>query len=149
MAHQKSDIVLDENALVSFVAAWLRGEGFDVKQALTTKQKGIDIVAERGPETWLIEAKGATSSRADSPRFGRSFSSQQAHNRIAKAFYTGAKLAAANAGPGVRILLAIPDHPMFIKFVTPIRPAFDVLKIGLLVVDTAGGVRSLETSQAI
>lgn len=143
MAQQKPDIVLDENALVAFVAAWLKTEGFHVKQALTTKQKGIDIVAERGPETWLIEAKGATSSRVNSPRFGRSFSSQQAYNRIAKAFYTGAKLAAENRKPDIRILLAIPDHPMFLRFLKPIQPTFETLKIGLLLVNAAGSVRSL------
>lgn len=143
MAQIDPSMVLDENAIVTFVAAWLKGEGFHVKQALTTKQKGIDIVAERGAEIWLIEAKGATSSRTNSPRYGRSFSSQQAHNRVAKAFYTGAKLASENNKPGVRVLIAIPDHPKFIKFLMPIRPTFETLNIGLLLVDTAGSVRRL------
>lgn len=143
MAQADPNIVLDENAIVTFVVTWLAGEGFDVKQALTTKQKGIDIVAQRGAETWLIEAKGATSSRTNSPRFGRSFSSQQAHNRVAKAFYTGAKLASEYKKPGVRVLLAVPDHPKFIKFLTPIQPTFETLNIGLLLVDPAGRVRAL------
>lgn len=132
---------LDENALVRLVAAWLKGEGFEVKQALTTKQKGIDIVAERHGETWLIEAKGATSSMVNSPHFGRSFKRGQVHNRVAKALYTGAKLASGNKIIGAKILLALPDHPMFVDFLTPVLPALSLLKIGLLFVNDNGAVR--------
>lgn len=141
MAPRNSPINLDENALVTFVAAWLKGEGFEVKQALTTKQKGIDIVAERNGDTWLIEAKGATSSMVNSVRFGKPFKRGQAHNRIAKALYTGAKLASGNKPPHAKILLAIPDHPMFVDLLMPIQPALSILNIGLLLVNDAGEVR--------
>ncbi|MEQ9112479.1 MAG: hypothetical protein RIF37_13365 [Rhodospirillaceae bacterium] len=137
------DTVLDENAIVTALAEWLRSEGFTVDQALTTKEKGVDIIASRGEETWYIEAKGGTSTRKGSPRHGEEFNPKQILNRVAQAFYTGAKMLNDHGGPKSRVFLAFPDSVGFRNTVKPIINALTALGIELLWVNGEGRVREI------
>lgn len=136
-----SGSVLDENAIVVALAGWLQSGGFEVGQALTTKQKGVDIIAKRAGETWYIEAKGGTSTRGGSPRQGKAFNSNQILNRVSKAFYTGAKMLNDHGGPESKVFLAFPDTRGFQNAVRPIAPSIEHLGIGLLWVNSDGHVR--------
>ena len=46
---------MDEQAVIRALRQWLRKRGWRVR----TQNRGADIVAKRGRETWIIEAKGA------------------------------------------------------------------------------------------
>jgi len=131
---------LTEDDLVAALAEWLKQYGFEVKQALTTKQKGVDIVAERNGETWLVEAKGGTSSRVGSPRAGRSFSRQQVVNRVSKAFFTAAELWSSFDRARYRVFIALPDDRQFREVAAKITPALKLLNIGVFWGGADGGV---------
>jgi hypothetical protein len=114
---------MDENAVIDILCDYLSAEGYDVEQRLTTTQQGVDVIARdsRGRRLF-IEAKGATSSREGSARFGKGFNATQVFDRVAKGLYTGLCLRAqypdkTNEDVG----LAFPDTPEFRKRLEPIR----------------------------
>ena len=75
--------ILTENDVVSAVSFFLKRQGYTIGQALSTSQKGIDIEATKPDGTrCLIEAKGATSSRPSSNRYGLEFDNNQIKNHI-------------------------------------------------------------------
>ncbi len=59
--------MLTENDVVVATSRFLKEAGFQIEQALSTKERGVDLIATRGNERILVEAKGATSSKSGSP----------------------------------------------------------------------------------
>lgn len=75
-----------ENQIVDFVVEHLKTLNHTINQALTTKQKGIDIISTSLEGTkYYIEAKGGTSAKQDSANFGKTFSNAQVYSHIARA----------------------------------------------------------------
>lgn len=72
--------MLYEDDVVSAVAAYLRSEGYTIRQALSAAQRGVDIVAVKNgsvPIELHVEAKGAGSSKAGTGRYGQQFNSSE------------------------------------------------------------------------
>lgn len=65
--------MLTENDIVENLSKFLKLKGYTISQQLTTNQTGIDIIAENESEKLYIEAKGETSSKETSNRFGKPF----------------------------------------------------------------------------
>lgn len=62
-----------ENDVIDTIAGFPRGSGWEVTQSCDTRHTGVDLVASHpisGHELY-IEAKGATSSKPESKRYGR------------------------------------------------------------------------------
>jgi Holliday junction resolvase len=55
--------MLTENDVVKAVSNKLNAIGYKVVQSLTTNEKGIDIIAQKGDVKLYVEAKGETSSK--------------------------------------------------------------------------------------
>ena len=85
--------MLTENEIVQTLAEHLRREGYRIDKQLTTLEQGVDIVAiHLATGRWLlVEAKGSTSSKEGTARFGKPFSPNQAKSHVSVAFYCGAK----------------------------------------------------------
>jgi hypothetical protein len=79
----------------------------------------------------LIEAKGGTSSRVGSARFGKPYDNNQVFDRVGKGFYTAGCLYSQRGTDGDEIALAFPDSPLFRKYIIPVKPA--LLKLGITV----------------
>ena len=116
MISRNSDVMLppDENAVVSAVCEHLMSSGYQIIHRSTTTEHGIDVIAEH-PETKvrvLVEAKGGTSSREGSERFGKPYTQTQVLDRVAKGIYTCLKYRTANPDKKtVRVILALPNSP--------------------------------------
>ncbi len=130
----------DENAVVDFACMWLESQGFQIMRRATTKQRGIDIVAKRGDEGWLIEAKGGTSARTGSPRHGKGFNQNQIIDRVMKGFYTVAALAETPERNGARIGFAMPRSPTAERYIGMVHTAMATLGITMLWVEPDGSV---------
>lgn len=125
--------MLTENDIVDAVCAYLEKEGYAILQKCSTIQQGIDIIAKHPRQTGrlLIEAKGATSSREGSERFGKGFTDNQIWDRVAKGFYTAVRLYGERASDGDTVGMAFPDGPRFQKYLAPIKPFLD--KVGIVI----------------
>lgn len=76
--------MLTEDDVIAAVCNKLREMDFDIEQALITFEKGIDIIAFKGDYRLFIEAKGETSSKRFSSRYGKPFNQNQIKNHVGK-----------------------------------------------------------------
>ena len=85
--------MLTENESIQTLSEHLRGEGYRIDKQLTTLQQGIDLDATNlaTGRRLLIEAKGGTSSKEGTARFGKPFQNQ-ARSHVSVAFYCAAQM---------------------------------------------------------
>lgn len=119
----------DENAVVHAMCEALVASGYKIEQQLSTIERGIDIIAVH-PQTGvkvLVEAKGGTSSRQNSERYGKPYTQTQVFDRVAKGIFTCLQLRTENSDKkSVRVILAIPDEPSFFrKYISTVASSLD------------------------
>jgi hypothetical protein len=130
---------MDENEIIGTVCDYLQKKGYEISQKLHTTEHGVDIVAKNraSNEVLHIEAKGGTSSRIGSARFGKPYSPSQVFDRVAKGFYTVSQMLSQNKDANNKFALAVPDTILFRKYISAIRPALNKLGIEVLLVSQA------------
>jgi len=136
---------MDENEVVAGICAHLMSLGLVVEQRLHTTERGIDIIA-RDSETGqriLIEAKGGTSSRSGSERFGHPYTQTQVFDRASKGIYTTLKMRADHSKEELRCILAAPDSRWFRGYLEPIAALVRPLDIEIWLLATDGSVSVL------
>ncbi len=108
----------DENKVIDAVCKYLSAGGYEIIQKLRTIEHGVDVIAEH-PETHvrvLVEAKGGTSSRDGSERFGKPYTQTQVFDRVAKGIFTCLQMRTENRDKNaVRVILAIQEKPEYFK----------------------------------
>jgi hypothetical protein len=121
------EYTLYEREVVDGVCRFLRRNGFRITQRLATTAHGEDIKAfgTDWNQQVTIEAKGATSSRTGSNRYGKPFDSGQVRDHVAKAVYSAARHVATDTLTGV----AFPKNDAHVSCVAKILPALRRLKI--------------------
>ena len=121
--------MLNENDVVGIVERHLRDSGWRILRRSSTTQTGPDLEAEHPTSArhLFVEAKGATSARPGSRRYGKPFDRNQARDHVANAFYSAAKVQDGHASA-----IALPRTPYPEDFVEAIRRALVTLKIAVL-----------------
>jgi hypothetical protein len=115
---------MDENEIVECLCKHLSGEGYQVSQRLHTTEHGVDIIASHQASgvTLFVEAKGGTSSRRGSNRFGKEYTQSQVFDRVSKGVFTALELRALNPDRKLaEVALAVPDSRFFRRYLTPIK----------------------------
>jgi hypothetical protein len=137
--------VLTENDVVKAVARHLRNGGYRVDKELSTRERGVDIDAVHSAtgRRLLVEAKGATSSKVATARFGKGFTRNQDRTHVSVGLYCVAKLQQQHSAQGARVALAFPNDLSHRRLVDDIRAAVDVLGITIFFVDGARKVTTL------
>jgi hypothetical protein len=128
--------VLTENDVVNAVGEHLTRTGYRVERKLSTSEHGIDIEAVyiATKRRLLIEAKGGTSSKETTNRFGKPFNQNQAKGHIAVAFYRAAKLRQDYASEDAAVAIALPDDKLHRIIIERISDALRQLEIGVFFV---------------
>lgn len=126
---------LFEDEVVSAVREYLQSESFRIDSYARATEHGDDIVAESGDTQVFIEAKGATSSRKGSKRYGEPFTRNQVKDHVAKAFYRAAKMRQNRGNDHVRVGVAFPKNADHEEMVSEIENALSDLGIEVLWVD--------------
>lgn len=107
---------MDENAVVEPVCSFLGENGYVIKSRCSTAERGFGVCAEKPTGHRIhVEAKGATSSRPGSARFGKPYTETQVFDRVAKGFYTVFQMQGKGDGKA-RYVLAVPDTDWFRKY---------------------------------
>jgi hypothetical protein len=123
--------VLTEKEVVEAIAHHLERESYtDIVKRLPTEH-GIDVVAFN-PKTGrhlLIEAKGATSTRKSSARFGDHFLPQQVRSHVARAFYAAAVALQNEDHHNADSAIALPASPQHRTLIDRVGKALDRLGI--------------------
>jgi Restriction endonuclease len=134
--------VITENDVVKACVQFLEDEGWSIEQALKTNERGVDIVASRresGSRLFVV-AKGGTSSKKHTARFGKPFSLDQARSHISRALFEAARVV-NSSGIGDEAALAFPDDGNHRMLVNQIQCVLNILKISLFWVEEDGSVR--------
>ena len=146
---ERATMPLDENAVVAAVCAALAHHGFEILSRAHTSQTGPDIVAARDGVTLYVEAKGATSSREGSKRFGQPYDSTMARINVAEALYTAVAARTRHADvEELRSSIALQDDEMHRRLVAPLEPGMDELSLGRFWVHPRTGAVDLEAPWA-
>lgn len=137
--------MITENEVVQTLSEYLAHQGYRITKQLTTVEQGIDIDALHiaSGERLLIEAKGGTSSKEGTARFGKPFSLNQAKNHVAVAFYCAAKMLQKYAQEHARVALAFPDDENHRRIVEDIASSLSNLAIAVYFIDSEHRVREL------
>jgi hypothetical protein len=119
--------MLTESQVIDAVRTFLEAREFRVDQCLTETQHGEDIIAfaPDGLQRITIEAKGETSSKSFTKRFGCEFNTAQVRNHVARAFYS----AAQHCSTVSLSAIALPKNEPHRKCVQRILPALKKLRI--------------------
>jgi hypothetical protein len=102
--------MLFESNVIDATCIKLESFGYTIEQKLTTSQHGDDIIAARSadrPRKVFVEAKGETSSRQKSERYGTPFDSAQVGVHVAEAFYKAALVLSRKMDMDLEIVSAI------------------------------------------
>jgi len=129
--------MLTENDVIDTVCEYLERQKYRVKDKLTTSERGVDIIAvheETGAE-FFIEAKGATSSKEGTKRFGKPFNSAQVKVHVAEAFYQATRLLPNEPSTSKRVAIALPDTSLHRSYWGEIRHGIERLGIETFFVD--------------
>jgi hypothetical protein len=119
-------MMLTENDIVLLLIEHLKEVGYRIVQSLQTTQRGIDIIAENSKHTIYIEAKGETSSKDHTNRYGSPFDSNQIRSHVSRAILASMKvLHNKPAGPKTKVGIALPDtvfyRDLIAKIATPLK----------------------------
>lgn len=137
--------MLTENDVVQAVVQYLAGKGYWIERALTTWERGVDLVAlhSETQRPLLVEAKGSTSSKPGTKRHGKAFSPNQVKTHVSVALYYAVMLQQKHAAEGAAIAIALPDDERHRDCVAAIRSALEALGISVFLVSGNGQVTSL------
>jgi hypothetical protein len=137
---------MDENAVIDGLCEYLAAEGYAIELRLHTTQQGVDVIARDSASgrRLFVEAKGATSSREGSARYGQGFTPSQVFDRVAKGLYTGFCMRAEHPDTEREdVALAFPDTPAFRKRLEPISKQLRDVSVGVFLVAADGAVAQL------
>ena len=132
--------MLTENTVIEATARALERQGAAVLSMCTTGERGVDIVARLSDGRLLhVEAKGQTSSKPETARFGKPFNASQWYDHVAKATYM--MMAALAERSADAVALAFPSCPLAERYVGKIEPVLTNLGICVIWVDADLTVR--------
>jgi hypothetical protein len=132
------DALVTEDEVVAAIRNALAARGCKIVSFASTNQVGIDVHATLGKRTIYIEAKGVTSSKAKSARFGQLQTSSQIFIQVAAALMKCAEL--KSASPDAYVAIAVPEHSRMRGRVERIEPVLRAADIGVLWVANDGTV---------
>jgi hypothetical protein len=119
--------MLTESDVINAVCDYLSERYFTINSRCTETERGIDIdgVTPDRSKKITVEAKGETSSKDHTARYGKAFNSGQVADHVSKAFYAAAR----DCSKGLEAAIAFPKNQAHLSCVAKILPALRRLEI--------------------
>ena len=133
--------MLTENDVIDAVVMHLQDDGWNIENVSRTTQRGPDILARKDQCSIVIEAKGETSSKIGTNRYGKSFTASQKTNHVSRALYKAASVISSGTH---RAGIALPCTTDHMKLVEDIAPALAALNIVVFLVQHDRTVRKIK-----
>lgn len=128
--------LLTENDIIDVVCKYLVSMNYDILHKSYTNQKGIDIEAKKECQFLYVEAKGETSSKPSTNRYGKPFSRTQIYSHISKAIYKSLQILSNNEeDKEIITAIAIPDTRNHNELIDKVLPALNMQNIVVIIVD--------------
>lgn len=123
--------MLTEDDVIMAVAKHLEDAGWQIKEIKSTKERGRDLLAIKDGGSLAVEAKGGTSSKPRTSRYGKPFTNSQKVNHVAMAFHTAARVFSSGQHQAG---IAFPADDGHRKLVDDIAPALETLGVAVFLV---------------
>ena len=124
--------MLYEDQVVDAVCTQLEADGWHIQSRAHAHQHGDDIVAVRGDERLVVEAKGAGSSKEGTRRYGSSFDRGQVKTHVGVAVLRALGVASERTA---RSAVAFPEDRNHRDVAGRIVPALAAAGVGVFWVD--------------
>jgi Holliday junction resolvase-like predicted endonuclease len=135
--HEKS--MLTENDIINFVIHYLKNNGYNILKKSKTNEKGIDIVAVHPDKgKCFVEAKGETSSKKGTKKYGKPFNKSQIRDHIGSALLQTLKIKQEDGNSDV--FIAVPFEKNHIEIFESIKECLFQIKINFLFVKCDGSI---------
>jgi len=130
--------MLTEDQVTNYVARHLQSQNFEIIKKLTSKEKGIDLIATSPDgKDYYIEVKGETSNVLTSKRYGLPFNKNQIWAHVSVAVMKTLTDINCSGKAGVFGMAFPKNHEDVIRW---IKPSLDKLEIVVYLVSEDGGV---------
>lgn len=124
--------MITENEIIRLVILKLKSHDFELISKCNTNQTGIDIELKKDNYRLLIEAKGATSSKEGTRRYGIPFKRSQALTHASAAIYTAMDLITRHQGDDNYIVgIALPLEKNTVEHVEKVK--YVLTKLGIII----------------
>lgn len=133
--------MLTENDVICAVARHLSDDGWRIENVSTTDQRGFDIHATKGSISLVVEAKGETSSRSGTARYGKPFTGNQKKSHVAVALYTAASVI---SGGKHRVGIALPSDNGHKGLIDEVTPALKTLGVVVYLVKPDRSIEEIQ-----
>ena len=127
-----------EDSVIDAVITHLKKKGYKILERSNVNQQGYDLVAEYNRKKLFIEAKGQTSSKKGTKRYGKEFNSGQKFDHVAKAILKAIQV--LNQETGSESGIALPNDPGHIRLVESVLPSMRKIGLKIFLVDEIGNV---------
>ena len=109
---------MNENHVIAELKKYLHARDHLLISECSTVMQGIDLVMKKGNQEIWVEAKGSTSSRENSNRFGKVFNDAQCHDHFSRAFFKACQMRdeAKQSKKDVRIAMAFSHTKHYQKY---------------------------------
>ncbi len=131
--------MITENDVVERVTAYLIRRNWRIVSSASTSEHGPDIVArsDAGREIW-VEAKGQTSSKEGTRRYGKEFNRNQKEDSLGRALLKCCQLVSERTD--LVVALALPSDDVNSELISRISPALQRLRVISFLVNEDGVV---------
>ena len=126
--------------MIDFVIQYLKKKGFNIRSSSDTYSHGFDIVAEKEGRMLYVEAKGQTSSKPHTKRYGLEFNRNQKMDHVSKAIYSALKT--KNQYTDSLVAIALPADEVHNELVTAVIHSLKQVGIQVFLVAQDGVVKS-------
>ncbi|MCV9960276.1 hypothetical protein OIU34_00035 [Pararhizobium sp. BT-229] len=125
-----------EDEVCELVAGWFDTNDFKTDW-VKAGRRGLDIEAthRQTGQRFIVEAKGATTSKRDSLHHGREYDQNGAYNRVSQAFWMASRWVCLELHKDANVGIALPSTYHFDNHSKPIENACRLLGIAIFRVD--------------
>jgi hypothetical protein len=132
--------MLTENQVIKYVSQYLINNGYKILDTKNTSEKGIDIKAIHPEDgSCFVEAKGETSSKKETNRYGKPFTVSQIKTHIGVAILKSFQIKQYNVNSNV--FIALPHEKNHIEIFNSIKNCLMEAKIKVIFVKRDGNVQ--------
>jgi hypothetical protein len=133
------------NQVIAELKQHLQAGNYLLISECSTIMQGIDLVMKKDSQELWIEAKGSTSSRDGSSRYGKPFTDTQCHVHFSRAFFKACEMRdkARQSQKTVRIAMAFAHTKHYEKYSARTNVTRKELSIGLFWIKDSGIVEEM------
>jgi len=132
--------MLTENQIIEYVSQYFKNNGYKILDIRNTRETGIDLIGIHPKYgKCFVEAKGGTSSKKETNRYGKPFTLSQIKTHIGVALLKAFQIKQENINSNV--FIALPYERNHIEICDSIKKCLAKVNISIIFVKPEGSIK--------